>query len=54
MLTFSTSAISKNSLPRRARSHISTQEGPRDVGQTILMGFILPLVEIETLRIALG
>ena len=54
MLTSSTSAISKNSLSRQVRAHILTQEGPRDVVETTLMGFIIPLVGVETLIIALG
>ena len=54
MLTSSTSAISKNSLSRQVRAHILTQEGPRDVVETTLMGFIIPLVEVGTFRIALG
>ena len=53
MFTLSTSAISKNSLSRRARGHILTQEAPRNLGELIFMGFIVPLVGVEPLRIAL-
>ena len=52
MFTYSTRAISKNSSSRARRGSISAPEGRRDSGQPIFMGFTIPLVGVEPLRIA--